>query len=208
MKPLSTMQHKVYERLRAFKERHGDLPDLASLARELGIHYVSLKQHLQALDKKGYLHFQSRGRGQSPLLDLPLTATGVPVLGDIPAGPLSEAIALAEGYIPLAGSSREDYFALRVSGDSMADLIQNGDVVLFKKGQPSRSGEICAVRLENEVTLKYLEWQDTEHYILRPHNPGYPTVSVTASELQIDGIYQGLLRGIFVGTLVEEELMN
>lgn len=195
MSQLSTMQRKVFDRLRDFYQRNGDLPDLAEFARSLGMHYVSLKQHLEALDKKGFLTFESRGRGRSPLLTLPVDATGIPVLGSIPAGPLSEAIQHAEGYLPFTGL-REEHFALRVQGDSMADLIQHDDVVIFEKRTPFRSGEICAVRVEaSDVTLKYLDNLGDGAFALRPHNPDYPTVKVDAAELEIEGVYQGLLRG-------------
>ena len=204
MTKLSPMQRKVFDRLCAHKERTGSLPELSALSRELGIHYMSLRQHLQALDAKGQLVFQSRGRGQSPHLELPLRATGVPVVGSIPAGSLQEALQEPEGYLPLKGG--ESFFALRVSGDSMADLIQDGDVVLFKKGAPVRSGEICAVRVgSSEATLKYLDWLDKKTVALRPHNPLYPTLSVKADEAQIEGVYQGLVRGRLVSAFYEEE---
>ena len=108
--------------------------------------------------------------------------------------------------MPLKGG--ESFFALRVSGDSMADLIQDGDVVLFKKGAPVRSGEICAVRVgASEATLKYLDWLDRKTVALRPHNPLYPTLSVGADEAQIEGVYQGLVRGRLVGAFYEEETL-
>ncbi len=196
------MQRKVYERLRDAYRRNGVLPEPSALARELGVHYVSLKQHLEALDRKGFVVFESRGRGRSPHLALPAVATGIPVLGGIPAGPLSEAIAEAEGYLPLTGVAL-DAFALRVEGDSMADLIQDGDVVLFDKRPPQRSGEICAVRVENDdVTLKYLDRLSAGRYALRPHNPAYPTLEVAADALVIDGVYRGLLRGELVDALL------
>lgn len=191
----SEAQQRVFERLRDHVVRYGELPELSRLARELGMHYVSLKQHLEALDRKGLLRFESRGRGRSPRLELPADATGVPVLGAIPAGPWSEAVAHAEGYLPLGGM-RERCFALRVQGDSMADLIQDGDVVLFEKRPPDRSGQICAVRVgDADVTLKYLDRLDEERYALRPHNPDYPTVEADARDLGVEGVYQGLMRG-------------
>lgn len=197
------MQSKVYDRLLEHYRRSGDLPELSRLARELNVHYVSLKQHLEALSRKGYLVFESRGRGRSPHLSLPAQATGIPVLGEIPAGPLSEGIELAEAYLPLAGLPRAR-FALRVQGDSMADLIQAGDVVVFEKRQPYRSGEICAVRLgESDVTLKYLDELEPGRYALRPHNPDYPVTEVAASEVTVEGIYLGLLRGDVVGALLD-----
>ncbi len=203
MSDLSPTQRKVYERLREQARRTGAMPELAGLARELGVHYVSLKQHLEALDRKGYIVFESRGRGRSPHLALPAEATGVPVLGGIPAGPLSEAVAEAEGYLPLTGM-QDGSFALRVEGDSMADLIQDGDVVLFAKRSPQRSGEICAVRVEgSDVTLKYVDRLAAGSFALRPHNPAYPTVEVRGADLVVDGVYRGLLRGELVSALLQ-----
>ncbi|HEX7005205.1 MAG TPA: S24 family peptidase [Trueperaceae bacterium] len=200
---LTPRQQKVYERLTEHFRRYGEMPELSDFARELGLHYVSLKQHLEALDRKGFINFESRGRGRSPLLTLPAQATGVPVLGDIPAGPLSEAIAHAESYLPLAGLTRAR-FALRVHGESMADLIQDGDVVVFEKREPYRSGEICAVRVsESEVTLKYLDRLSPSHYALRPHNDDYPVVQAHAREISVEGVYLGLLRGDVLDVLLD-----
>ena len=200
-RPLSPAQDRVYQSLRDHVARLGATPDLADFARELGMHYVSLKQHLQALADKGYLTFESRGRGRTPTLTLPAGATGIPVLGSIPAGPLASAVAHAEAYLPMAGQQGRA-FALRVHGDSMADLIQDGDVVLFEKRPPTRSGEICAVRVgDDEVTLKYLDRLGPAEYALRPHNPDYPTLQVAGDEVEIEGIYRGLLRGSLLDLL-------
>jgi len=201
MEPLSPQQHKVFERLRDYQRRHGETPELSALARAIGIHYVSLKQHLLALDRKGYLRFESRGRGRSPRLTLSDAATGVPLVGAIPAGPLTDPAGLAEGVLRLPGFGA-DHFALRVDGDSMADLLQSGDVVLLERRVPVRSGEICALRVDDdEVTLKYLERGDGM-LTLRPHNPSYPTQRLHPSRVQIDGVYRGLLRGDAVHALL------
>jgi repressor LexA len=199
--PLSPTQQKVYQRLRDHVASTGATPDLAEFARELQIHYVSLKQHLQALDDKGWLTFESRGRGRSPRLDLPAEATGVPVLGSIPAGPLAAAVEHAEAWLPIPGLHGRG-FALRVAGDSMADLIQDGDVVLLEKRPAQRSGEICAVRVGDEdVTLKYLDRLKNGRWALRPHNPDYDLVEVSGREIEVEGVYRGLLRGGVVDAL-------
>lgn len=196
--PLSPAQERVYQRLLEHKRRTGEMPDLSELARGMGVHYVTLKQHLEALQTKGYLTFESRGRGRSPRLELPAEATGIPLVGEIPAGTLGLASAHVEAYLPNLASSRalRSDFALRVSGYSMADLIQPDDVVLLAAVRPSRSGQICAVRVgQDEVTLKYVDMLPEGRFELRPHNPEYETVAVHGSELTIDGVYRGLLRG-------------
>lgn len=198
LQPLSPTQEKVYRRLLEHQRRTGQTPELAELARSLGVHYVTLRQHLEALDTKGYLTFTSRGRGRSPLLELPPEATGIPLVGEIPAGSLGIASAHVEAYLPDLGGGgalRSD-FALRVHGFSMADLIQQGDVVLLAAGRPHRSGEICAVRVHGEeVSLKYLDFLEGGRFRLRPHNPEYEAVEVHGNDLAIDGVYRGLLRG-------------
>jgi len=200
---MSPAQQRVFERVREYVARTGNAPDLADMARDLGVHYVSLKQHLQALADKGWLTFESRGRGRTPLLELPAAATGIPILGSIPAGPLAEAIEHAEGYLPIAGLHGRG-FALRVDGDSMADLIQHGDVVLLEKRPMQRHGEICAVRVgDADVTLKYLEPAPGGRWALRPHNVDYPTTVVDLHDVEIEGVYRGLLRGAVVDALMQ-----
>ncbi|CAN5547607.1 transcriptional repressor LexA [soil metagenome] len=202
MKPLSPKQRSVLERLQSILDKAGGLPPVADLARDMNMHYVSLRQHLQALDKKGYLSFASRGVGQSPELRLKGAGT-VPVLGSIPAGLLSDERQDLEGYLPIR--SRPGLFALRVSGDSMADLIQDRDVVLLQKGAKPASGDICALRVaDTEVTLKYLDWsRGSEEALLRPHNRRYPVLKVSPEEIVVEGVYRGLLRGELTAELFE-----
>ena len=203
MQQLSPQQRKVFDRLREWERRTGETPELSAFARGLGIHYVSLKQHLLALDRKGYLRFESRGRGRSPRLTLPEVATGVPLVGAIPAGPLADPAAHAEGVLRMPGLG-DGHFALRVDGDSMADLLQSGDVVILERGAPARSGVICAVRVDDDdVTLKYLDHAADGLVTLRAHNPAYPDLRLRPSQVQVDGAYRGLLRGDAVTALLQ-----
>jgi repressor LexA len=202
MEPLSPRQRKVYERLRDHARLHGATPDLADLARDLTITYVTLRQHLDALERKGLLAFESRGRGRSPRITLTPSATGVPLLGSIPAGPVAIADVEREGYLSLRGLD-DRHFALRVHGDSMADLIVDGDVVLLAADAPIRDGAICAVRIhDDEVTLKYVVRPTPDSVQLRAHNPRYPDRTLAARDVAIDGVMRGLLRGAVLDTLL------
>lgn len=203
MQPLSPQQRRVFDRLLEHQRRTGETPELSAFARGLGIHYVSLKQHLLALDRKGYLRFESRGRGRSPRVSLRGVTTGVPLVGAIPAGPLSDPAAVAEGVLRVPGLG-DEHFALRVDGDSMADALQHGDVVILERATPRRSGEICAVRVDDdEVTLKYVDRSLDGALMLRPHNPAYASLRLAPERVQVDGVYRGLLRGEAVTALLE-----
>ena len=204
MRALSDVQAKVYGVLRTARERGEPLPGVVELARALGVQHSTMNQHLRALAAKGYLRFESRGAGRRPVLELRVPL-GVPLVGSVPAGPLSDALEHPEGYLALPFGP--EHFALRVKGDSMAEPIQNGDVVILRRTPEFRSGEVCAVRVNgDEATLKYVErYQgDASLLLLRPHNPAYNPVEVPAKETFIAGVYRGLLRGDAASVLLTE----
>lgn len=207
MPPRPVRQLQILEALKATYERTGAQPELAALARSFDISYPTLREHLRALEAKGELIMESRGPGRSPRLTLLGAGAGVPLFGEIAAGLPVGTYPEPEEYLTLRG--HPDRFALRVRGDSMADRIEHGDVVLLQRSQPQRSGQVCAVRVgEDEATLKYLDWgsksKRPRQYRLRPHNPNYPTLTVPASELHVDGVMHGLLRGEIVEDLLRE----
>ena len=127
---LTPAQERVYQRLVEHNRRTGSLPDLSGLARTLGIHYVSLKQHLEALQTKGYLLFESRGRGRSPRLELPAEATGIPLTSLEAYGNAAEIQRQQHpecglGWTTLAGIAARETKHGRHDGASVA---ANGDV--------------------------------------------------------------------------------
>lgn len=67
---LSKKQEHVYAFLEDMWLVHDRQPNLAEMAEHLGMHYVTLRQHLGALERKGYLRIKSQGRGRSPIIDL------------------------------------------------------------------------------------------------------------------------------------------
>ncbi len=207
MPRLPHRQSQILEALQHAYESTGVLPELTALARTFDITYPTLREHLKALEAKGKLTVKARGPGRSPVITLHGSNYGVPLFGEIAAGLPVGAYPNPDGHLALRG--RPDQFALRVRGDSMADRIENGDVVLLHRAGPQRSGEICAVRVgEDESTLKYLDWQPGNsrplEYRLRPHNNAFPTLTVPAEELHIDGVFRGLLRGDVVQELLLE----
>jgi repressor LexA len=206
MVELTKQQRRVYVYLKRQWQKRNGQPNLSEVAKGLGMHYVSLQQHLKAIEAKGYLSFKSVGKGKPPIVQF--YDEGVPVLGDIAAGGLHETESYHGGYLRLKGDGKR--FGLRVRGDSMADLIQHDDIVVLEKREP-RDSEICAVRVDGgEVTLKYLDryLNHRNKALLRPHNPNYSPVEIELSRVQVDGVFESLLRGGIIGELLEEPVMN
>lgn len=198
MKSLTNVQQNVLDVFtRCWLERGGQ-PNLSEVARRLGMHYMSLKQNLDVLCKKGYLTLEQQGRGKTPIIRL--VGQGVPLVGFIAAGGLVSVEERLEGFFDLPGEPGR--FAARVCGDSMAEKIEHGDVVVFKKQKP-KFGDICAVRYDNESTLKYFKPRDGV-VILEPHNTSYDPIEVALQDVQIEGVYRSLLRGDIIKELFIE----
>lgn len=68
-------------------------------------------------------------------------------------------------------------FATRVFGDSMADLIQDGDIVLIQQGYDNQSGGIYAVDYDGKSFLKKVYLKDNQ-FIMSSINPKYEDIVI------------------------------
>jgi len=104
---------------------------------------------------------------------IPYKTKKVPMLGEIPAGePMMVAEECCEYYIEVDESISVD-FCLRVKGDSMIDArIQDGDLVFIRKQPIVENGEIAAILIDGEVTLKRF-YKNGNGVILKPENSKY-----------------------------------
>lgn len=83
----------------------------------------------------------------------PLDVIKIPLLGRVVAGSPQEAIQEADEflYIPAMGHKRpEDYFALRVYGESMEPNLQDGDIAIVRIQPEIESGQIAVVLIDNQ----------------------------------------------------------
>lgn len=183
---------RIHEWLRAEHRKHDRIPAVADVARHFRISSMTAREHLLALADEGRLTYVTQGRGRSPIITLQHEPRGIPLVGDIAAGLPAGATPDPEGYLD---AFPPNHYALRVRGDSMADRIVEGDIVILKRQLPARPGEICAVRIDgDDTTLKYLEWDNARRDVtLRPHNAAFPTITLPAADVVIDGVVRGVL---------------
>lgn len=127
---------------------------------------------------------------------LPLPDTyKVPLVGRIACGQPITAEENIEDYLDVPKGKHVD-FCLICEGDSMIDAgISDGDVVYIRKQPDVENGQIAAVRIGNEATLKRV-YKYPDKLILQPANTAYPPLSYTGAELedvQIEGKAVGWL---------------
>lgn len=98
----------------------------------------------------------------------------IPLLGRVAAGNPQEAIQEAEEflYIPAMGNKRsEDYFALRVNGESMEPSLMDGDIAIIHIQPDVDSGQIAVVLIDNQDSTVKRVFKSQDGITLVADNP-------------------------------------
>lgn len=114
----------------------------------------------------------------------PITTQKIPVLGEIRCGEPTLAQEERLLYVMVGTEVKAD-FALICRGDSMIDArIQDGDIVFIRKQDIVNNGEIAAVIIDDEATLKrFYYYRDKNLIILKPANALYEDIILTGEQL-------------------------
>lgn len=109
----------------------------------------------------------------------------VPVYGKIACGLPIEAVENIIGYeeLPIEMKKQGEFIALQVEGDSMFPRILSGDIVIIRKTCDFYDGQVCAVMIDNEATLKKV-MRRGDVLTLIPNNPNYPIMNYTKEQAQ------------------------
>jgi len=240
---LTKKQKQVFEALSYLMEK-GELPTVRELGALVGLRSpATVMKHLRALEREKLITMNGKSRGIR-ICNITL-GKGIKVVGKIAAGRPIEAVSVeavsiedmpteavpteastetdSGGYkIPInpeifAGSGK--LMALCVAGDSMIEAgILDGDFVIIRQQAQVENGEIAAVDINGEVTLK--RWQQQrlgrfameegameekksfpgsqESVRLIAENVKFPPIEISAAdnkEVRVLGKYVGLVRG-------------
>ena len=106
----------------------------------------------------------------------------LPLVGDIACGEPILAQQNIEDYINCP-ENVDATFCLRCKGDSMIGArIHDGDIVYIHQQPTIENGEIAAVLIDNEATLKRV-YRQADKVILQPENPAYPPLVFVREEI-------------------------
>ena len=121
----------------------------------------------------------------------------VPLVGRIACGTPITAEQNVERIVCVPSKWRST-FTLTCKGDSMEPRIHDGDLVAIRKQPEGENGEIAAVRIGEEATLKHVYLH--ENFIeLRPENPAFNSIILSREDMNdvvIEGKAVGLCRDI------------
>lgn len=205
MKDLTAKQFEILEFIAKWQTGNGFPPTQAEIREHFGFgSQNAVRNHLLLIEKKGHIQLNSRKARGIQLLSLPTTSielsdNSIPLLGNIAAGLPIWAEQNLEGHLPvppaLFGGGK--IFALHVLGDSMTGAgIKSGDIAVIKRMDRVENGEIAAVLVDQEATLKRVFISSTA-LILKSENPAFQDLTYDRKKgdsVRILGRYQGIIR--------------
>ncbi len=197
-KGLTERQREVFDFIRTTIREDLRPPTVREIADHFG--FASPKaatDHLDALERKGYIHRRDR-KARNIEVREELDPQGIPLVGRIAAGSPILAVENLEGALSTTTlfNVDEDTFALEIEGESMtgAGILPN-DYVIVNAGAEARSGDIVAVRIGDEATVKRL-FKESGKVRLKAENPAFDDIVVDrdSEDFAIYGPVVGVMR--------------
>lgn len=190
---LTERQREVYEFIRDKIRSRGYGPTVREIGQQFSISSPNgVMCHLKALEKKGLIQREPNMSRAIMLSESPYER-GLPLVGRVAAGQLSEAVEDVERIDFGEVFDPDRHFVLRVKGDSMIEAqISDGDYAVIRKQKTAQPGEIVvALTDENEATLKYW-YPESRRIRLEPANSSMEPIYV--SQAQVLGVLVGVFR--------------
>jgi repressor LexA len=212
---LSERQRAIMKFINHFSDENGYPPTIREIGAAVNIKSTSVVNYnLNKLVKEGFISRSKKfsrgirvvGENEGPRADF----FSVPMVGQIVAGQPAPHPGDDYGYyydeestipVPRAFIGNNDpaeVYALTVNGLSMIDaMINEGDIVVLKRQEVARNGEMVAVWLNErgETTLKRF-YDEGDKVRLQPANPTMGPIYVDKDKVQIQGRVLAVLRRV------------
>jgi repressor LexA len=209
--PRTKRQREIFDYIKNFIENRGYEPSYQQIAKHFHIASKSaIAKHIAALEQQGLL-FRSRENGS---FSLQLASHKRSQNGNG-----NDEVCLIEWLATPADEEFEEEFddeplfvpvlmigvtqpgklrAFRVRNDAMLGKnIREGDIVLIEEKPFPRDGECVAAVIDNKQTVLKNYYRSGANIELRPSNDDYETIEKPADQIEIKGIYRGLLRPLY-----------
>ena len=185
MAELSPMQQKIYEYIAACIRDQGYPPSVREIGEAVGLKSPSTVHfHLKHLEEMGVI-VKGSGKGRAiTLAEPPVPEDQVPIVGNVAAGSPILAEECIEDYLTFdTGGRQNEYFALRVRGESMLNAgILPGDLVVVHRQSNAHNGEIVVAMIDDEATVKRLSRRNGQTWLL-PENEAYSPIDGTYAQI-------------------------
>ena len=180
----SDMTERVYEYLQAAIAQQGYAPSVREICEAVGLKSPSTAHfHLKRLQEQGLID-KGDCKGRAIVLRERRERDRIPIVGCVAAGSPILAEESIEDYLAFDCQGREEeYFALRVRGESMLGAgILPRDLVVVRRQQTAVNGEIVVALLGEEATVKRYSRKGDKVWLL-PENDAYSPIDGTYAQI-------------------------
>ena len=178
MVQLTKMQQRIYDYIAQTIRTQGYPPSVREIGDAVGLKSPSTVHfHLKHMEELGVIG-KGAGKGRALTLTEPLPEENqIPIVGTVAAGTPILAEECIEDYLTFdTGGHDDEYFALRVRGESMLGVgILPDDLVVVHRQNLAQNGQIVVALLGDEATVKTLKRKGSEVWLM-PANPDYQPI--------------------------------
>jgi repressor LexA len=203
MQPRTKRQKEVLEFITHYIEKHGYKPSYQQIARQLGIaSKAGIAKHIKSLENQGLV--TRRRENGSFALELRPASTIAEAVCEIEWLEVPKTENFVEEwekkplFVPrfmLGFQTPERLRAYRVTNDAMLnEHICEGDVALIENRSYARDGDIVVALTQNKRAVLKQFFREGAKVELRPANPNYVSILLSADKVSILGTVRGILR--------------
>ena len=199
------MRHKSTELMDSIQEfveryyqtnRHS--PSTTEIADAVGIARGTAYKYLVAMNDNGMIRYDGQQISTDKTDKIRTDLTSVVLLASVSCGVPTLEEEYAEEYVslPQALFGKGTFYLLRANGESMIDAgIEPGDLVLIRKQEEAKEGDIVVALVDNENTLKRY-FVDKENHQVRLHPENTTMKDILVDDCKIQGVAVNVIKSL------------
>jgi repressor LexA len=191
----------IREFINSYYLENGKGPSTRDIEAGTGIQRITVQRYLKAMKDNGEIEYGERRGTRNAFSRTISDNVMVPCYGSIKCGlPNDPFVDVTETVgLPRSWLGDGEFCILEADGESMRDAgISSGDLVVIRRQDTARPGDIVAALCGSETTLKRF-YPEKDRIVLKPENPDFPDIVIPASraeEFRVQGVAVKIVKSV------------
>ena len=191
----------IREFINSYYMENGRGPSTRDIEAGTGIQRITVQRYLQAMKENGEIEYGERRGTRNAFSRTIGEDVLVPCYGTVKCGmPNDPFVDIRETVrLPRSWVGEGEFYILEADGESMRDAgIDPGDLIVLRRQESARPGDIVAALVGDETTLKrFLPGEDG--IVLHPENEAFPDIVIPAERadrFRIQGVAVKIVKSV------------
>ena len=191
---------EIIEFVNRYFEKNGRSPSTREIEGAIGMSHVTVQRYLQVLRERGEIEYDGHRSIVTQFMREMLDTNRAQMGNSIPCGALDDVIdeEIEHLRLPKSITGEGEFFLLRARGESMIKAgIDDGDLVLIRKQETAKQGNIVAFLYDNQQTTLKRYKQSEDAIYLCPENDSMQPIVIKGenrAKLRIQGVAIGIYK--------------